>query len=157
MPSKLQQVLSCHLHMPDSNKSSLLNRSESVSQWVSEWVTDKHCQWSDSGPIKSNFFHDFLSFERMFFFVFLCIVAHHVDYERECCDITHNATDHNDSVLSLTSGNHGSKIWLNSGGHSVISDRWSPTCMFGLHSCRLYPPRKKTKPISCFLVIFYQD
>ena len=24
-----------------------------VSQWVSEWVTDKHSQWSDSGPIKT--------------------------------------------------------------------------------------------------------
>ena len=23
-----------------------------MSQWVSESVTDKHCQWSDSGPIK---------------------------------------------------------------------------------------------------------
>ena len=27
-------------------------KQESVSQWVSEWVTDKHSQWSDSGPIK---------------------------------------------------------------------------------------------------------
>ena len=26
----------------------------------------------------------------------------------------------NDSVLSLTSGDHGSKIWLDSGGQSVI-------------------------------------
>ena len=34
--------------MPGSHHSSLLNDSE----WVSHWVTDKHCQWSDSGPIK---------------------------------------------------------------------------------------------------------
>ena len=34
--------------MPESYQSSLLNRSE----WVSESVTDKHCEWSDSGPIK---------------------------------------------------------------------------------------------------------
>ena len=34
--------------------SSLLNRSESVSEWVSESVSDKHCQWSDSGPVKRN-------------------------------------------------------------------------------------------------------
>ena len=27
---------------------------QSVSQWVSQWVTDKHSQWSDSGPIKMN-------------------------------------------------------------------------------------------------------
>ena len=33
-----------------SQQSSLLNRSQSVSQWVS----DKHSQWSDSGPIKMN-------------------------------------------------------------------------------------------------------
>ena len=33
-----------------SQASSLLNRSDSVS----EWVTDKHNQWSDSGPIKKN-------------------------------------------------------------------------------------------------------
>ena len=31
-----------------SHQSSLLNGSE----WVSQWVSDKHCQWSDSGPIK---------------------------------------------------------------------------------------------------------
>ena len=35
-----------------SHQSSPLNRSESVSESVSQWVTDKHCQWSDSGPIK---------------------------------------------------------------------------------------------------------
>ena len=29
---------------------------EWVSQWVSESVSDKHCQWSDSGPIKIEFF-----------------------------------------------------------------------------------------------------
>ena len=33
-----------------SQPSSPLNRSQWVSQWVSELVTDKHCQWSDSGP-----------------------------------------------------------------------------------------------------------
>ena len=44
--------LSCHLYMPGSHKSSLLNRS----QWVSEWVSDKHSQWSDSGPIKMRAF-----------------------------------------------------------------------------------------------------
>ena len=33
--------------MPGSHQSSWLNRS----QWVSQWVTDKHSQWSDSGPI----------------------------------------------------------------------------------------------------------
>ena len=49
---QLQQVLSCHLHMPESHQSSLLNGSEWVSQWVSESVSNKHCQWSDSGPIK---------------------------------------------------------------------------------------------------------
>ena len=38
--------------MPGSHQSSLLNRSQSVSEWVSEWVSDKHSQWSDSGPIK---------------------------------------------------------------------------------------------------------
>ena len=27
-------------------------KREWVSQWVSESVSDKHCQWSDSGPIK---------------------------------------------------------------------------------------------------------
>ena len=31
--------------------SSLLNVTESVSQWVSQSVSDKHSQWSDSGPI----------------------------------------------------------------------------------------------------------
>ena len=36
------------LHTPGSNQSSLLNRSQSVR----EGVTDKHNQWSDSGPIK---------------------------------------------------------------------------------------------------------
>ena len=39
-------------HQPGLHQSSLLNRSEWVSQLVSEWVTDKHCQWSDSSPIK---------------------------------------------------------------------------------------------------------
>ena len=34
--------------MPGSHHSSFLNDSE----WVSHWVTDKHCQWSDSAPIK---------------------------------------------------------------------------------------------------------
>ena len=29
-------------------------KQEWVSQWVSESVTDKHSQWSDSGPIKSS-------------------------------------------------------------------------------------------------------
>ena len=28
-------------------------KRQSVSQWVSEWVSDKHNQWSDSGPIKT--------------------------------------------------------------------------------------------------------
>ena len=37
-----------------SQASSLLNSSESVSESVSEWVTDKHNQWLDSGPIKNN-------------------------------------------------------------------------------------------------------
>ena len=46
--SQPQQVLSWHLHTPGSHQSSLLNRSESVSQSV----TDKGKQWSDSGPIK---------------------------------------------------------------------------------------------------------
>ena len=49
--TKLQQVLSCHLHMPESHQSitsSLLNGSE----LVSEWVSDKRSQLSDSGPIK---------------------------------------------------------------------------------------------------------
>ena len=32
--------------------SSLLNVTESVSQLGSQSVSDKHCQWSDSGPIK---------------------------------------------------------------------------------------------------------
>ena len=40
-----------------SQASSLLNRSESVSESVSQWVTDKHNQWSDSGPIKKISFH----------------------------------------------------------------------------------------------------
>ena len=37
--------------MPGSHQSSLPNGSESVSQWV----TDKHSQWSDSGPIKIDY------------------------------------------------------------------------------------------------------
>ena len=45
--SATQQVLSWHPHTPGSQQSSLLNGSESVS--------DKHCQWSDSGPIKRMF------------------------------------------------------------------------------------------------------
>ena len=45
-----QQVLSWQFHTPGSHQSSLLNRTE----LVREWVTDKHCQWSDSGPIKTN-------------------------------------------------------------------------------------------------------
>ena len=36
--------------MPGSHQSSLLNGS----QWVSQLVSDKHSQWSDSGPIKTN-------------------------------------------------------------------------------------------------------
>ena len=86
MPSKLQQVLSCHLHMSGSHKSSLLTgvselgrewvtsiandrtrvntaiftgikftKQQWVSESVSEWVTDKHNQWSDSGPIKRTY------------------------------------------------------------------------------------------------------
>ena len=35
--------------MPGSHQSSWLNRS----QWVSQLVSDKHNQWSDSGPIKT--------------------------------------------------------------------------------------------------------
>ena len=50
--NKPQQVLSWHLHTPGSHQSSLLNGSESVSESVSEWVSDKGKQWSDSGPIK---------------------------------------------------------------------------------------------------------
>ena len=38
--------------MPGSHQSSLLSVTDLVSESVSEWVTDKHCQWSDSGPIK---------------------------------------------------------------------------------------------------------
>ena len=34
------------------HQSSLLNGSQWVSQWVSEWDSDKHSQWSDSGPMK---------------------------------------------------------------------------------------------------------
>ena len=42
-----------------SQPASLLNVTEWVSQSVSESVSDKHCQWSDSGPIKiSNHFVD---------------------------------------------------------------------------------------------------
>ena len=48
----LQQVLSCYLHTPGSHQSSLLNRSESVSQSVREQVSDKGKQRLDSGPIK---------------------------------------------------------------------------------------------------------
>ena len=33
-------------------QSSLLNRSEWVSESVSVWVSDKGKQWSDAGPIK---------------------------------------------------------------------------------------------------------
>ena len=39
--------------MPGSHQSTLSNGGQSVSQLVSEWVSDKHSQWSDSGPIKS--------------------------------------------------------------------------------------------------------
>ena len=46
--SNNQQVLSWHLHTPGSHQSSLLNGS----QLVSQSVTDKGKQWSDSGPIK---------------------------------------------------------------------------------------------------------
>ena len=38
-----------------SQASSLLNSSESVSESVSQWVSDKHNQWSDSGPIKREY------------------------------------------------------------------------------------------------------
>ena len=38
--------------MPGSHQPSLLNGSEWVSEWVREWVSDKHSQWSDSGPIR---------------------------------------------------------------------------------------------------------
>ena len=41
-----------HHHSQASSKSSLLNGSELGSESVSEWVSDKHSQWSDSGPIK---------------------------------------------------------------------------------------------------------
>ena len=51
LEKQLQQVLSCHLHMPGSHQWSLLNGSEWVSELVSQSVTDKHSQWSDSGPI----------------------------------------------------------------------------------------------------------
>ena len=37
--------------MPGSHQSSLLNGSQIVSELVSQWVGDKHNQWSDSGPI----------------------------------------------------------------------------------------------------------
>ena len=52
--NKPQQVLSSHLHTPGSYQSSLLNRSEWVSQWVSESVSHWQAlpKWSDSGPIK---------------------------------------------------------------------------------------------------------
>ena len=30
-----------------------------MSQSVSQWVTDKHCQWSDSGPIKTRWAQNF--------------------------------------------------------------------------------------------------
>ena len=53
----LQQVLSCYLHTPGSHQSSLLNRSESVSQSVREQVSDKGKQWLDSGPIKKSWAH----------------------------------------------------------------------------------------------------
>jgi len=45
-----QQVFSWNFHMPGLHQSSLLNSSE----WVSQSVTDKGKQWSDSGPIKRN-------------------------------------------------------------------------------------------------------
>ena len=38
------------------SKSKGVSKGVSVSQWVSESVSDKHCQWSDSGPIKIEFF-----------------------------------------------------------------------------------------------------
>ena len=53
----LQQVLSCYLHTPGSHQSSLLNRSESVSQSVREQVSDKGKQRLDSGPIKKSWAH----------------------------------------------------------------------------------------------------
>ena len=43
--------------MPELHQSSLLNGSEWVSESLSESVTDKHSQWSDSGPIKIEGFH----------------------------------------------------------------------------------------------------
>ena len=52
--SATQQVLSWHPLTPGSHHSSLLNGSESVSQSVSQSFSDKHCQWSDSVPIKNN-------------------------------------------------------------------------------------------------------
>ena len=49
-------VLSCPFHIQGSYQSILLNGSQSVSEWVRESVSDKNCQWSDSGPIKRNRF-----------------------------------------------------------------------------------------------------
>ena len=78
-------------------------------------------------------------------------------WERECGALKTMQLNLNDSVLSLTRGDHGSKIWLNSGAQSVISDQWSPTCMFGLHSCHsnnyqlIHKAKKKKEPPTCML------